>query len=89
MLCQKSQPTNDKEVVLSLSNGTALNGFSEQGFECVWRWEVNESDLNESLNTAFTAGKILIIQSFYYPEKVDKNCVNQMLHNSSGEEKEQ
>ncbi len=87
-LYQISQATAVKATVWSSSNRSTLNGFSEQELKCVWRCKVNRTDINNSINTAFTEGKILIILRFDYLRKVDKKCVNQELYSSSKEETE-
>ena len=60
--------------------------FSKKEFKCLWRCEVNESDLSTRLNTAFTEGNKLIsfIFAFPYPKKVDEKCVNLTLDKSIG-----
>ncbi|KAJ7390661.1 Multidrug resistance-associated protein 1 [Desmophyllum pertusum] len=77
-----SEATEIKDSdVSSYRNRATLDGFSKQEFNCGWSCKVMESDLNNSINTAFNEGKILISISFQYEKKVDKRCVNEASHN--------
>ncbi len=83
--CKTAKATKVTEMVSSSSNGTTLNGFRDQGFKCVWRCEVDKSDLYNRIKTAFNEGKILINLRFDCLKKVDKKCAHEILRNSSEE----
>ena len=58
--------------------------FSKKEIKCLWRCEVDESDLSTRLNLAFTEGNKVISLRFTisYPKKVHEQCVNQTLNES-------
>lgn len=75
----------DKTVSYS-HDRSRLYDFSKKEFKCLWRCEVNESDLRNKVNTAFTEGNKLISLTikFSYPKKVDEKCMSQTSNNSIG-----
>ena len=74
------------EAISKYRDRSKLFDFTKKEFKCLWRCEVNESDLSTQLNTAFTEGiKVISLTfAFLYPQKVDEQCVNQTLNESIG-----
>ena len=63
-----------------------LYDFSKKEFKCLWRCEVDESDLSTRLNKALTEGNKVISLRFTisYPKTVNEQCVNQTLNELIG-----
>ena len=72
------------KTVSNYRDRSKVYDFSKKELKCLWRCEVDESDLSTRLNAAFTEGNKVISLRFTisYPKKVHEQCVNQTLNES-------